>query len=267
VTGNDLNRNTSLDAGDIVRVLRTIVNLDPQPAGTHGVLTSMFANAATPTSKIALASSRTRIAAGEQVKITVSLAELEQAISGASFRLDYPADALRLESASAHVAGALVPQNALTIWNLLPEQDYANQSGTLHFAASSATPWSASNGAVAELTFTVLPAAASQYAWPLRITHGEAASGLDPIALGTAQITLTGRDAQSAELANVRVTADSIELRLVGEAGVRYRIESSTDLQDWTEVGVYSDASGIVQVSEPVVLDAPRKFYRAIQLD
>jgi hypothetical protein len=85
--------------------------------------------------------------------------------------------------------------------------------------------------------------------------------------LGAAQLTLTGRDAHAAQLADVRVDSGSVELRLAGEAGVRYRVESSTDLSEWTEVGVYSDASGSVIVSEPVPADAPRKFYRAVQID
>ncbi|MGZ8901356.1 MAG: cohesin domain-containing protein, partial [Limisphaerales bacterium] len=266
VTGNDLNTNSSLDAGDIVRVLRAVVNLDPQPSGQNGPL---MAAASAPNAKISLSSSSARLTPGGQIKILVSLADLGQPLSGASFRLNYPAGALRLESSSAHSAGSLVPQNSLTMWHLLPDQDYAQQSGAIHFAASSAAAWAASTGAIAELNFTVLPGAASQYAWPLRVSQAEAAAGLDPVSLGTAEILLTGRDAQPAELAEVAfdLEADAIQLRLIGEAGVRYRVMSSTNLVDWTEVGVFSDASGAVLISDPIDPDAAQKFYRATQLD
>lgn len=269
VTGNDLNNNSTLDAGDIVRVLRAVVNLDPQPSGENVLLAQRIATASSLNGRVALSSSSMRLTPGGQVKVLVSLADLGQPISGAAFRLNYPASALRLESSASHGAGTLVPQNSVVMWNLLPDQNYSQQSGTIHFAASSATAWAANSGAIAELNFTVLPAAASQYAWPIRLSQGEAASGLDPVSLGSAEILLTGRDAQPAELTEVSFDSEAgaIQLRLVGEAGIRYRVMSSPNLADWTEVGVYSDAAGAVLVSDPIDPDAAHKFYRATQVD
>ena len=99
--------------------------------------------------------------------------------------------------------------------------------------------------------------------------HSRTAGETRPVSLGTAEILLTGRDAQPAELAEVTLDleTDAIQLRLIGEAGVRYQVMSSTNLVDWTEIGVYSDASGAVLISDPIDPDAAQKFYRATQLD
>ena len=267
VTGNDLNENSSLDAGDIVRVLRVVVRRDPQPGEEPGLLAARQVIEVTPSTS--LTSDRSRIISGAQVRVQVNFSLPGISLSGASFRLDYPTNALRLESSAAHLTGPLVPQNAIAMWNLSPGSDYAHQSGTIHFGASTAIPWPASSGTVGELIFTVLDGAASKYAWPIRLVSAEAGSGIDVIPLTSAQLILTGRDAEPAQLADIRLnaTGNAFELRLVGEAGVRYRIETSTDLVEWTELQSTSDVSGVIQVSDPVDPLASRKFYRAIQLD
>jgi hypothetical protein len=154
------------------------------------------------------------------------------------------------------------------MWNLSPNQDYTAQNGTIHFGASTASPWSTSSGAVAELTFTVLNGAASKYAWPIRLVSAEAGSGIDVIPLASAELVLTGRDAVSAEFdsASISATSGSFQLNLTGEPDVRYQIESSTNLVDWQNLGVFSSANGAILVNDPVTADGHR-FYRAIQLD
>ncbi|HEX7859480.1 MAG TPA: immunoglobulin domain-containing protein [Verrucomicrobiae bacterium] len=266
VTGNDLNVNSSLDAGDIVRVLRAVVNRDPQPGENHGRLAALAVQSLTPGAS--LAADRTRLVAGQQVRVQVNFALPGVSLSGASFRLDYPPSALRLESSSAHIAGPRVPQNAVAMWNLAPSQDYAAQNGTIHYGASTATAWAANSGSVAELTFTVLNGAATKYAWPIRLVSGEAGSGIDVIPLAPAQLVLTGRDAQSAEFntAALNVTSGAFELRLTGEPDVRYQIESSTNLVDWQNLGIFSNATGAILVNDAVTAGG-HKFYRAIQLD
>jgi hypothetical protein len=267
VTGNDLNNNTSLDAGDIVRVLRAVVNLDPQPSLGAGLLArASLQSSAMPGAS--LSADRIRLTPGQPLRLKVSLAGLTVPLSGVSFRLEYPADALFLENSTAHLAGTSVPNNALALWNIAPNQDYSAQSGTLHFAASSATSWPSNGGEIADLNFTVRDSALTQYAWPVQL-HAEVASGMDVVTLATAHLTLTGRDPAPAQLDELKFNAagDALELRLVGEAGVRYRIETSADLVEWVELLSTSDISGVIQVSDPVDPLASRKFYRAIQLD
>jgi hypothetical protein len=265
VTGNDLNTNASLDAGDIVRVLRAVVNLDPQPGEHNGRLGAMAVSADAAIARATVTAERTRVAPGQQIRVQVNISGLTVPLSGAAFRLDYSPTALRLESAASHSSGPLIPQDAIAMWNLVPGQDYTAQAGTIHFVASTATPWSANSGTVAELTFTVLEGASSKYAWPVRV-NAEAGSVTDVISLASEDLILTGRDAQSAEFNAAALNANGdFELRLVGEADVRYRVESSTNLLEWTEVGVFTSASGAILVSDPAA--SGHKFYRAIQLD
>jgi hypothetical protein len=241
-----------------------VVNRDPQPGEQHGRLAALGVQPLTPATS--LTADRTRLTAGEKVRVQVNLALPGYGISGASFVLDYPQEALRLETAPT--AGSIVPQNAFVLWNGVPEGTNTSEGVMIYFAASTATPWSASSGSIAELTFTVLDDVASRYAWPIRLVRAEAGTGIEVLPLAPAQLILTGRDAQAAEFDNaaLKVATDGFELRLTGEPHVRYQIEASTNLTDWQNIGIYSNADGEIIVKDAVTTGG-HKFYRAIQID
>lgn len=256
VTGNDLNRNDALDAGDILRVLRVVVGLDPQPAG----LQAQALRAAATEGRFVLTSPATRLVPGDPVRVVVSLSGNDLPVSGASFALSYPTNALLLESASALGADSIVPLNALTLWN-------TGVQGTASFAGSAGLPWDANNGVVAELTFRVQPGAADQRAWTLRVSNGEAASGTDVAALGGSELSFAGREAQPTVLtAAFNSTTGQIELRIAVEPGA-YKVEASEDLRTWTEIRSIGSFGGNIFVTDTPPANATRRFYRAQQVD
>jgi hypothetical protein len=264
VDANDLNRNNSLDGGDIVRVLRAVVGLDPQPAPAVA-LRQQSIRAMAVGAKSVLSSDKSLLVPGEQVRVQVLLDRVEASISGASFQVDYPTNALRLENASAHVIGPGVPANALAMWNLVPGQEYAAQNGQLHFAASSGGSWPTNNGYIAELTFTVQPGASAERNWAVHVSDVEVASGTDLSAVAGSELRFTGRAALPAQLASgaYNSTNGQFEFTLSGEPGARYKVESSEDLRTWTEISVVSDASGAVTISDTPPPGGTRRFYRA----
>ncbi len=52
------------------------------------------------------------------------------------------------------------------------------------------------------------------------------------------------------------------DLSVTGETGLLYLLEGSTDLVNWTWVGVRSNATGAVQFSDPASTNYPSRFYR-----
>jgi hypothetical protein len=58
--------------------------------------------------------------------------------------------------------------------------------------------------------------------------------------------------------------AGGFQFTLRGEAGRRYRLESSTDLLHWTEVRTEVLSEGVMNVLEPC--PDPQQFYRAVEL-
>src|SRR5688500_13159513 len=139
---NDLNANRDLDPGDVIKVLRAVVGLDSQPqAPVAGSSAKKSQTAATedgggsglvvttapdpePVSLFVpglLAADQATAAAGEKVTVEVRLTSAvtgNRPLSGASFRLKYPVEALKLENATAHSVGALVPNGAVAVWNV-----------------------------------------------------------------------------------------------------------------------------------------------------
>ena len=175
---NDLNTSGQVDSGDVIRVLRTVVGLDPQPGAPQGGIRVARDNHSGPAATITM--DRSYGSEGDEITVQVSLSDIGYAPPGASFTLDYPADALRLTDASSHVKGDLVPDGSFVIWNLQPmEHDYANQSGSISFVASSSAPWpdAEDGGVIAELVFKVQAGASAQPLWPLRLRGVEVSSG------------------------------------------------------------------------------------------
>ena len=54
-------------------------------------------------------------------------------------------------------------------------------------------------------------------------------------------------------------------LTLLGEFGAAYSILSSPNLSDWAQVGIVTNAYGIVQFTDPAATNVPARFYRALR--
>jgi hypothetical protein len=59
-----------------------------------------------------------------------------------------------------------------------------------------------------------------------------------------------------------RATNGVVNLSAAGDAGLLYLLEASTNLVNWTKVGVRSNATGIVQFTDPKAPNYSRRFYR-----
>ncbi|MHB8519340.1 MAG: LamG-like jellyroll fold domain-containing protein [Limisphaerales bacterium] len=286
IASNDLNQNSHLDIGDVIRVLRVVVGLDsqPQPAGVTAqsavssatrpvvALANLPANPLTSSlGSATLGPSGTRGVVGQTVTVQVRLQNLGAPISGASFAVNYPTNALRLLDTQSYHAASLVPVDAFIVWNVAPQQtNYGAQSGRISFAATSPTIWSSTNGLVAELNFQVQPLAATQYRWPVTLTDVEvtADNGFDNYTLPGSQAFVIGRDPIRSDFgSNVQLGTDGAHLRLNGEFGVPYLIEVSTNLVDWAPLTSGVSANGLLDIVDPDAGKHSKRFYRAIQAE
>ena len=272
VTGNDLNQNAQLDAGDAVRVLRAVVNLDRQPTVPGSGLQAQALDSPLAPVEISappyllLTTTDKRLVAGQKIKVRLNLTDVLHPLTGASFQLNYPTNALRLENAEAHTTGTNFPVSAMALWNVSPGQDYERQDGQVSFAASSALPWELSS--VAEFTFTVQPGATAQRFWPVTVSQGEIASGMDVESARPSELLLEGRTAQAANLSagSFNPATGAFELSLTGDIGARYKIEVSDDLRAWTKVNVITADSGTIRVTDSPSTPVPHRFYRAVEI-
>ncbi|HEV8543847.1 MAG TPA: immunoglobulin domain-containing protein, partial [Verrucomicrobiae bacterium] len=281
VAANDLNKNSLLDVGDVIRVLRAVVGLDQQPGSISQQSFPSGQSARPqiespvplpqvmePAPSVILGVDKQRAAAGDKITVKVNLSAFSGALSGASLKVEYPAAALRLDSASSFKTGAIIPANAINASNLSPNNDYANQDGTISLAVSTDADWATNNGTLAEFTFTVQPGATNQYLWPIQINPVELSSGFDLVTVPGAETTLIGRDAIPASLGGTYNPKDGkFQFSLSGEPGVRYRIEVSDDLKTWSELSTTVNTDGQLEISDPAAGQKPSRFYRAVQLD
>jgi hypothetical protein len=276
-TGNDVNSNGNLDGGDVIRVLRAVVGLDPQPQPAGGGLvktaragTGLWKRDGAPAGLAVLTPRALRAQPGDLVTFQLRLQDLKTPVSGASFRLDYPTNALRLLSSQAHRAGALVPGGAVAAWNVTPAQNnYAVQDGRLAFGASSASPWPSQNGVLAEFTFEVQAAQVDRYAWPIRVSGLEiTADGYDMLRLADAETVFVGRDPQPPDLGADpgSFVGGRFELRLTGEPGTSFLIEATTDFKTWWPIATLPNPDGILHFADPAAAGLGHRFYRATLL-
>ena len=273
-TGNDVNQNASLDGGDVIRVLRAVVGLDPQPqplqAGvsrTGPARMDFGKRDAAPAGIVVLSPRGVRGQPGEGVTFQVRVQEVTKPVSGASFALDYPTNALRLLSTLSHRTGAQVPGTAVAAWNVTPGQNqYEQQNGHVAFGASSAAPWPANNGVLAEFTFEVQAGQAERYVWPIRVTGLEITTdGYEVLRLPDAETVFIGRDPQRPGLGTTsgNLTAGGFELNLTGEPGVSHVIEATTDFKTWTPIATVSNPGGTISFVDPAGGYLGQRFYRA----
>jgi len=289
IPGNDLNLNNLVDPGDAIRVLRVVAGLDPQPPGASAPLTAFSVAAPTddlPAPVIAAAPSPAsgtltleadprHATPGQTVRVRVKITGRTEPLAGASFTLDYPAEALRLTGPESIRTGSLVPTGTAQVWNLSPAQtDFAQQDGHVTLALSSAEPWPSDNldngvhnGILAEFTFTTTEAftAPSTHAgWPITLRAAELSAGLDLERHPDAFLRL-GAPAPAVPILSARRTETGLHLTLAGQPGTRYRIETSSNLQTWSPFATLTATPEALPIELPLLEEAPfHHFYRAL---
>jgi len=273
VPGNDLNANRRLDSGDVIKMLRIIAGIDPPPSQTNpfasGPKTAAFNSVLAASSEAAVLSpSRVQATAGQLVTFQLSLTAMETPISGASFRLNYPVEALRLQSSQSHRLGSTVPGNAIAVWNVAPAQNnYATQSGQITLALSGPTSWNASDSVLAEFTFEVQPGAANRYQWPIAVSGVElTGNGYNNRTLSPSSSVFIGRDPIAGSLVNISIMPWGVSFISSADAGADYRIDVSEDLVHWSPLQQISNHPGWLSIDDPASVNSPHRFYGGIPL-
>jgi hypothetical protein len=231
---NDLNQNLDLDNGDVIRVLRAVVGLDPQPTPSGGVVRAGLARQQSPlplgntNDVVTLEFPDGPVAAlGQSWRVVIKLLKSTQPPSGLSFTLRYPAGLTLGEKQ----VGALIPAGALPLWGEVP--------GGLTFAAVSANAWPADKGVAAVVTFTANAGLATQAEWPLTLSPVElTVDGFDIRALDDVAGVVRSATvpAEPPAIALPPPGADGkLTLEVVARAGEEVIVETTTDLNAWTE--------------------------------
>jgi len=277
VTYNDLNDSSTLDSGDVIKVLRAVVGIDPQP-DTEPLSTGAGEGALAKAGLSPMGVERAatclltldpaRADAGDLIVLQLELADVSGEISGVALNVRYPIQALRLVGPQSLRTGPAVPASAVTLWNVLPAQDdYDARSGEVRLAISDPAAWPENGGVVAELVFEVQPGQTDAHLWPIEIGAGELTpNGFELYPLPSARTFFVGRDPVPAtfDSAHSDWTQDGFQLQLRGEPYARYRIQTSTDLTEWEDLTVLSDQAGDLRYTDTGATDS-RRFYRAIQ--
>ncbi|MHB9006513.1 MAG: FG-GAP-like repeat-containing protein, partial [Limisphaerales bacterium] len=276
VAANDLNASSALDSGDVIKVLRTVVRLDPQPtlparsltisANRHsntGVTEAALSESSPDAAPAPSAGARLvvdkRVAApGDAITVQVQLDGVSGAVAGARFTLNYPAHALRLVDSSSCRPGPMVPQDALVLWNVGTNSD--TPDGTASGAFSSSTQWTLANGVLAEFTLQVQTGAANQ-SWPLELTGVEMTSD-DGMEILTMMDQRTELNSAPALARTVEMTSEGARITLAVEPGASYTLETSDDLRNWRAYQTIIATGDEWQFTDPEGLTVNARFYR-----
>ncbi|HYE30588.1 MAG TPA: chitobiase/beta-hexosaminidase C-terminal domain-containing protein [Methylomirabilota bacterium] len=257
---NDLNDSTTLDAGDVTKVLRAAVGLDPQPRGQNGVIQAQ----ALPDPTWVIHGALLNLAWSEdrsQLVVDVALTNLAAGVISAAFALEY--DERVLTPANAAQATGL-STSGLNLSAITP----AGVGGmkNLRFAFSSATASTLTNGSLARIIFNVnkealLATPTSLNLHEVDISH----AGYDLVRLPDVNARL-----EMAAPAPPRINiakggaAGSISLEVSGD-DADYRVVASENLTDWVEVGAVSVRNGHgVFIQEPDSFVGRARFYRLL---
>jgi hypothetical protein len=158
---------------------------------------------------------------------------------------------------------------AIVVWNVAPAQtDYAQQCGRISFVASSANTWATNQGVLAEFAFQVQARAASQSSWPIVLSKVEVTgNGFEVRTLPDALASF-GKQATSLTPEFVDGSSDysktGFSFMIEGQSGVRYQIETSTTLTNWSILTTITNTSGSVQFTDPSATTLNKRFYRAV---
>jgi hypothetical protein len=58
---------------------------------------------------------------------------------------------------------------------------------------------------------------------------------------------------------------NSVQLRLIGETGVTWNLQVSTDLQYWQPLVTVTNTTGVVEYIDNAAPDPAQRFYRAVK--
>jgi hypothetical protein len=271
LVGNDLNKNQRLDSGDVIKILRIVAEIDPPPPMQQFTASRLLASAAAQLSSelATLAPARLQANPGQLVTVQLRLTGLETSILGASLTLDYPTDALRLQSSQSHRVGSSVPGSAVAIWNVEPSQNnYATQNGHIDLAVSSSVAWTANDNILAEFTFEVQPGATNRYQWPISLSAVEVTgNGYNNRSLTTSGSAFIGRAPVSGSMANLGVLpSGTVSFSLMADVGADYRIDASDDLVHWSLLQEVLNHSGSTLIEDTDAARHPHRFYRSVPL-
>ncbi len=270
VAGNDLNQSADLDSGDVIKVLRVLVGLDPAPvppglmraggqrsgeglAGTR-LGTPSLAGVTSP-SKLSLEADVAGASPGGSITVRVRLQDLPSGTSGATFRLQYPVAIFSVTDAAACKVGSLLPAGVSALWNV------DGAAGEIRFAASGAQAWNASEGVVAEVQLHVLPGATGK-AWPLSVNAGQIAAdnGYEVQTLATSSLEL--ENLTPVLEPGLEFSAEGWQIGFTTEAGRTYEVEASTDLHTWSPIGTAVGTGMTLHFLDTDKEHYPARFYR-----
>jgi|GEM_PF-266514 len=289
IVGNDLNQEAgqdpALDSGDVIKVLRAVVGLDPQPkpaevgrglaqdrhwalmdvannSSPTAALHSVESSGPWATAKTLVSADRMRAAVGETLVVRVQLNDLPARISGAVFKLDYPGDSLVLREPVR--AGAMVPTAPTPAVTWRTQDGSVAGAKEIVAAISSAQAWPNTSGVVAELTFEVAPTASFKAVWPVVVESLEVTTsdGYDLYTLPGSAIALNPLPILTQDIA---VSADGVHGSFTGLSGSNYRVEVSNDLITWGPLATGVNTSGTVLFHDPFATQFPARFYRVIE--
>lgn len=285
---NDINGNNLLDSGDVTRILRAVCRIDPQPQ-VQGPTNSVPARSAglkrlriiPPESMLrpALSVNEPQPGAsslspgtlqgqpGELVTVQLRLEGVMRPISGLSFAMEFPVEALRLVSQAALRKGEIVPADAEAIWNISPAQNNLSiQDGRIYFAASRASAWPETKGVLAEFTFQVQPGARKRSSWLLRVAELELALENGSIAEmidADAVFRLRTVAPPAPAIVKADLIGNIVRFSLQATSPATYKVQSSTDLRNWAPLRVLT-GSGLLSFEEEKQPGETARFYRVL---
>ena len=322
VTLNDLNNSETLDPGDVTRLLRIVVGLDPKPSAfvvprtmrtmsmrTVSTMSAMSMSAASAqqaesyylheqSGKVPVTVQVTGHLDGETITADVVLPAMGNSLNSLQFELVYPTDLLEV---SEITEGVVAPSNAQ--FNNVPA------SSRVIFGAFDNNAWASAGGSVLRVTFTRKPGVSAGAARrlitlenlaaytdrqggsdPLDVfqrpgvlgrpmasvltesvgaqpdpsadTDGDGASNAAEFAAGTDPVNRASRFEVKGFAHNPVSRAQTITWR--ANRGVRYRMQSSEDLSNWSAVSgteLIGDDTDVTMQVTPVVTKT-KLFYR-----
>jgi len=231
---NDLNASLSLDNGDVIKALRTVVGLDPQPSpGSEGKrlatalgLAKVLVNTNDAMAIELLDGAKATV--GQPYRVAVRLNRVKGSLSGLSFALKYPTSLTLTDKQ----VGALVPGDALPFWN--------ESAGQVSLAAIRSTAWADATGVAAVLTFVPSAAFNGQAEWPLKLEQVEiTGSGFDVRPVDPVAVVIQsggGTVITPPQISLQPPKADgTMTLEILAPQGATVAVETTSDLNTWVE--------------------------------
>ena len=231
---NDLSSSLTLDNGDVIKALRTVVGLDPQPSpGSEGKRLAMalgFAKVLVNTNDAMAIEllDGPKATVGQPYRVAVRLNRVKGNLSGLSFAMKYPAS-LNLTDKQV---GAMVPGDALPFWN--------ESAGQVSLAAIRSTAWADATGVAAMLTFVPNATLSGQAEWPLKLEQVEiTGSGFDVRPVDPVAVVIQsggGTVNTPPQISLQPPKADgSMTLEILATQGATVAVETTSDLNTWVE--------------------------------